>query len=30
MVRLVDKAEYHTLDYLWSFISIENSDGETD
>ena len=24
MVRLVDKADYHTLDYLWSFISIEN------
>ena len=32
MVRLVDKAEYHhhTLDYLWSFISLENLDGETD
>ena len=31
MVRLVDKAEYHhhTLVYLWSFISLEDSDGET-
>ena len=29
MVRLDDKADYHTLVYLWSFISFENSDGET-
>ena len=29
MVRLVEKADYHTLDYLWSFISLENSAGET-
>ena len=31
MVRLGDKAEYHlhTLDYLLSCISLENSAGET-